>query len=145
MRRYPHLLPQDAALWQFHLDHNPDLYSQIYYDVHVGDGRDPGDSFDPHIRRMAIQLSQRRIDAVAYTPQLIYIIEVTATTGLTAIGQLHAYPTLYQARFHPDRPLSPLLITAEFSSDTQRVFDELRIPYIIYPDFTYQPQPEQPS
>lgn len=137
MRKYPHLLPDDAALWgQFDLD-NPAFASLLEYDIHVGDGRDPGPEFDPAIRNSAILLSQRRIDVVAHHPDHIDIIEVSTAAGLTQVGQLMTYPILYKTAYNPTLPLRPLLICRRFQTDAQPSFDTHNIPYIIVP---YKPK-----
>ena len=133
MTRYPHLLPADAALLDQYLASVPDKYSDVFMDVHVGEGRDPGPSFDDNIRRMAIQLSLRRIDCVAFAVDHVDIIEVTTAAASTALGQLMAYPALYVATFHPTVPVAPLLITLEFKTDMQQIFEFYSIPYIILP------------
>jgi hypothetical protein len=133
MRKYPHLLPADAALWDQFITANQSFASSLEYDIHVGQGRDPGDQFDPTIRNTAILLSQRRIDVVATHPAHIDIIEVSTTAGLTQVGQLMTYPLLYQQTYSPTLPLRPLLICRQFQTDAQPAFNEHQIPYIIVP------------
>lgn len=108
-------------------------YSHIDYDVHVGNGRDPGPGFDPTIREMAIQLSQRRIDAVAHRPGAIDIIEVTLNAGLTALGQLMIYPALYLKTFPTTVPILPVLITRKFSTDVLDAYKQQGIALFVFP------------
>src|SRR5512138_974790 len=116
-RLYPHLLPEDIVLWERFLSlHGPE-FSHFEYDVRVGQGRPIGDSYPDNIRQMAIDLSQRRIDAVGYTSTELYIIEVTVSAGLKAVGQLITYPILYTETFRPSRPLHPLLVTEALQPD----------------------------
>ena len=63
---YPHLLQPDIDLWLRYLDKHADKYNAFDYDVRIGKGRDPGNSFDENMRRMGVHLSQRRIDVVGY-------------------------------------------------------------------------------
>ena len=120
--RMPHLLKPDADLFREFLAANPDRYTHIDFDIHVGMGRDPGESFTRDIRNMAIHLSQRRIDAVGFRSGIIDIIEITLSAGLKALGQLTAYPTLYQRSFFPIQQLQPVLIAREFSTDAEPLF-----------------------
>lgn len=116
-RLYPHLLPVDIPVWErFLAEHRAD-YTRIDYDVRVGKGRDPGSEYDDNIRKMGIDLSMRRIDAVGYTPNFIHIIEITRVASLRAIGQLTSYPLLYEATYQPDRPLIPLLVAEQIGTD----------------------------
>lgn len=131
---FTHLLKPDAQLMEEFLQQFPDLYSHVDYDVHVGSGRDPGPEFPDNIRQMAIQLSQRRIDAVAHAADHIDIIEVTLDAGLTALGQLMAYPPLYIAMFNPSKIVRPLLVTRHFATDIEPMFKLQNIPTILIPE-----------
>lgn len=132
-RRFPHLLKEDALVWQRYLSAESQKYSSIDYDVRVGLGRDPGPRFKSTLRSMAVDLSMRRIDAVGYNSTGIVIIEVTRSAGITAVGQLLAYPILYQQTYFPDRPLSVLLVAEEIQTDLEPVFQQLNIPYALFP------------
>jgi hypothetical protein len=132
--RYTHLLQPDVELWSDYLATLPNPWKQIDYDVRVGRGRDPGNEFDDNIRQMAIQLSQRRIDAVGYTDRDITIIEISMAAGLATLGQLTAYPHLFQTTYNPTLPLKLLLVCRRFQDDVQPAFDRLAIPYTIVPE-----------
>lgn len=132
--RMSHLLPDDAKLFQDYLDLYPDRYTRIDYDIRVGYGRDPGDRYPPNIRSMAIHLSQRRIDAVGFRPGRIDIIEVTLCAGIKALGQLQAYPQLYQQSYFPIHPLHPVLVARAFSTDAETLFSAQGIETYIIPE-----------
>lgn len=131
--RYPHLLEIDALIWHGHKLKHGDKYHQIDYDVRVGDGRDPGPDFDDNIRKMSLDLSCRRIDAVCHSASGIDVIEVTHSAGFTALGQLIAYPILYAKKVGRLRPIRPVLVAGEIQTDIQPVLDRLQIEYHIYP------------
>lgn len=130
-REFPHLLPDDIKVWKRFLLNFGDNYTHFDYDVRVGYGRDPGSDFDIKIRSMAIDLSQRRIDAVGHTVNHLDIIEITHSAGLTAIGQLLSYPILYGHMFNPSIPLVPVLVCAEIQTDIEKPLTDLHIPYYI--------------
>lgn len=127
--RYPHLLPQDAAVWDRFLALHGSEYITIDYDIRVGDGRDPGPETPDNLRSMALDLSMRRIDAVGDTGDQIHIIEITRVAGLKALGQLLAYPTLYATRFPTTKPIIPILVAESFDSDCKPAFDTHKIAY----------------
>lgn len=139
MAKFPHLLPADADLWQDYINTTAIRFTSFEYDIHVGEGRDPGPAYADNIRQMAIHLSQRRIDVVGHTPNLIWIIEVSTTAGLTALGQLLAYPALYSAMHNPVQPVLPLLVCRQLATDAKIPFDRAKIPYIFVPTLTTQP------
>ena len=132
-RRYTHLLQPDRDLFALYLNSLPKPYGQIDFDVRVGLGEDPGHNFPDYIRHMAIHLSQRRIDAIGFTPDHIDIIEITTRAGLTALGQLHAYPELYRQTFFPSLPLIPVLVTHQFEPDVQPLYESANIRIHVIP------------
>ena len=115
--RIPHLIKADSDLLLQFLNSNDFNYAFLHYDVPVGEGRDPGSEFDLSIRRMATDLSRRRIDCVAQASNVIHVIEVTQSAGLTALGQLYAYPLLYWKTYHPDLQIVPVLLTRSLQTD----------------------------
>jgi len=131
--RYSHILEPDRTLFQTWLESNPYKYINLDFDVRVGAGRDPGPDFPPDIRRMAIHLSQRRIDCVAHTLTQIHIIEVTYSAGLTSLGQLIAYPQLYVATYRPTLPVIPILVCHDFQTDVRQHFIDNAITYHLVP------------
>ena len=121
-KHFTHLLEPDATLLAAYLEANPHRYDHLDFDVRVGLGRDPGPDFDSSMRKMALALSQRRIDCIGFRSNRIDIIEVTLSAGLTALGQMLAYPQLYQETFNPTLPLVSVLVTYELEADTEQVF-----------------------
>lgn len=140
-KHFTHLLPDSAALIASFMKAMPGRYTDLDFDVHVGMGNDPGVSFDASTRQSAIQLSQRRIDCVGFAADRIDIIEITPKAGLTALGQLVAYPMLYAQTFPQQLPLFGVLIAHEFRPDIQAIFDALRIEYHLMP----RPDPQLTS
>lgn len=138
MRRFPHLLPEDAATWQTWLDHYGHLLTHFDYDIRVGLGRPASGDYPPEIRKMALDLSMRRIDAIGHTPGQIYIFEVTQAAGFTTIGQYFAYPILYAQSYNPILPLQAIIIAAEIQTDIVPVLEYYKIP-------TYLTNASQPA
>lgn len=131
MKRYPHILPPDVPVWERYLARGGDRHELIEYDVRVGLGRDPGPEFPENMRAMALDLSFRRIDAVAHDSHRITVIEITRYAGLTAIGQVMIYPILYRLTFMPSLPIVALLVAEEFESDIQVTADQMGVAYVL--------------
>lgn len=131
MTRFPHLLPADCILWQKFLDLHAGEYSQLIYDVRVGNGTDPGPEYTDNVRYDAITLSQRRVDVVGYQAKIITLFEVTTSAGLTALGQLMAYPKLYVDTYTPALPVKPHLVTYQFQADIEKIFVAQGIEYTV--------------
>jgi len=132
-RRFAHLLQIDAELWARFLQDHESEFSRFEYDVRVGDGTDPGNTFPAHIRTMALSLSMRRIDAIGYAPGKRMLFEITHTAGLKAIGQCLAYPILYRRTFPNSGPIEMMLIAGRLRPDIQPVLSALHIQYLLYP------------
>lgn len=130
---YTHLLPKDKVVWERFLDEHAVRYSSIEYDVRVGDGRDPGPDYPDNIRRMAVQLSQRRIDAVGHATNHTALIEITTTAGIKAFGQCKVYPILY-ALAHPNvQPLHMILVAERLATDVEPAFTPSEVTVLLFP------------
>lgn len=128
-RKFAHLLPEDAEVWQRFLDTLGNKYDRFEYDVRVGLGRDPGPDFDDNIRKMGTDLSLRRIDAVGFTQDTITIFEVTRAAGFKALGQIFGYPILYALTFMPTQTIMRSIVCEEIQTDLRPVLDSLGIVY----------------
>ena len=129
-KEFPHLLKPDVVLWRRFLQSRHNRYSTFLYDVRVGVGTDPGEDTPDNIRRMAIDLSKRRIDAIGLEPSLHTIIEISLQPGLTQIGQLTTYPTLYRTTYNYTGALSTLLVAETIHPDIKTALDSLRLPFV---------------
>lgn len=132
-RLYPHLLAQDIEVWERFLERYADRYDHFDYDVRVGQGRDPGDQLEPKYRQLGIELSQRRIDAIGHRQDGLDIIEITTEAGIHAVGQLIAYPILYEHTFQPNQPLRPVLVCSSLGPDVKPALDQNHILTFIFP------------
>lgn len=131
MKLYPHILPPDVPVWERYLARGGDRHHLIEYDVRVGLGRDPGSGYPENIRAMALDLSFRRIDAVAHDPSYITVIEITTAIGMAALGQVRVYPILYKLTFMPSLPIFSLLVAEKFESDMQVAADQMGVAYVL--------------
>jgi len=141
MRKYPHLLSTDVPVWERFIALHGDEYIRFDYDVRVGEPRDPGISFEPNIRQMAMDISRRRIDAVGVQPNKLTIIEITRRAGLTAVGQLITYPILYAQTYGDTRPLTPLLVCEEADSNIRAALAAHNIGFVLLPPPEADSQP----
>lgn len=130
--RYVHMLPDDIIVWEQFLLSPHNIYDHFDYDVRVGDGRDPGPETDEKYRKLGILLSQRRIDVVGFHQTHLAIFEVTREAGLKALGQLTAYPILFQAKYKPNIALKPILIAETLQSDAQSSFERAGITILLF-------------
>lgn len=131
---YSHLLKHDIIIWERFLDSKFNTYNDFLYDIRVGNGRDPGPLYADNIRKMAIQLSQRRIDAVSIAPDHTALFEITRTAGIKAFGQLKVYPILYSIDHPTHPPIRPILVAERLGTDVESSFTPSSITVLLFPD-----------
>ena len=133
-RLYPHLLDPDIDIWEEFLAAFGSDYSHFDYDVRVGVGRDPGQIVIPKYRKLGIDLSKRRIDAVGFRSSGIDIIEITRYADLKALGQLMTYPDLYRKTFVRAEKLRPVLVCREIAPDLDSAIAKNHIITYTFPE-----------
>jgi len=132
-RFYPHLLQPDIELWERFLKLHESEYKYFDYDVRIGKGRPAEDLHNDNIKKMALDLSMRRIDAIGYKSNEIQIIEITCFGDLKALGQLQTYPQLYKETFSPVMPVTTLLLAERLGADIEQVLIENKYNYMLIP------------
>lgn len=108
LKKYPHLMVSDIRIWERFLDLVDHKFESFEYDVHVGEGVKIEDSWEPEVKRMALALSEKRIDVVGWRNGVPTIIEVKPAASMSAIGQVLSYRRLFVRRFK--EPTIPLLM-----------------------------------
>ncbi len=122
--KFPHLLPDDIEIWERFLALRGNQFDTIDYDVRVGAGRPAPPGSTQNIRKMALDLSKKRIDAVGFTDRETTIIEITVRAGLKAIGQVLTYRKLYQETHADARPIRLLIVAGRLDTDVRSTMNE---------------------
>lgn len=126
-RLYPHLLAEDIAIWEQFLNVHRSRFTHIDYDVRVGEGRPVPPDTPPPTTRDWEHLTKRRIDAVGHTERTRWIIEVTHTAGLRAVGQCLSYPFLYIRTFKWFLGTRALLVAGRLQPDIANILTHHKI------------------
>ena len=125
--KYPHLGPEDTAIWSRFIEKNPDFYSDVKYDVKVGEGRDysdlPKDVYSGDLK----YLSKKRIDVVALRDNEIHVIEVKPSAGLSAIGQAFGLAEIFRSTGPADKKILPVVITDQLLPDMEALCSKMGI------------------
>ena len=92
---YPHMMPEDVAVWERFIAANPTAYETCQYDFPVGKVPDFVSEGTPEDHASMERLYKRKIDVVAKTADTIAIIELKPQCTMSTIGQVLGYQHLY--------------------------------------------------
>lgn len=120
---YPHLGPEDAAIWDRFIAANPARFERVWYDFRVGDEPDVPEESPAGLRQCWWDLSYWRIDVVAEDAEAIYIIEIKPRANAKALGQAEGYADVYEEDEQPAKPVKAVVLTDIIIPTTQRIAD----------------------
>ena len=126
-KRYPHMMAQEIRIWKKFLKKHGQNFTKFKYDVHVGRGVGTVPGFTPVFQKMAITLTQKRIDVVAGRGSDVWIIEIKDRAGMSAIGQLLTYRELYFKRFGFGRVTGLIVVAESTDPDVVEVLARFKI------------------
>lgn len=125
--KYPHMKPEDIAVWERFIDQNPDFFDTVDYDFRVGEGAPQAPTLPENIARDGKILTQKKIDVIGYNAGNVWIIEVKPIANMRGLGQLLTYQTLYLQRNTPTGFIFPMIIAGEMERELKEIFAENRI------------------
>lgn len=111
MPEYPHMGPQDAAIWTQFIRSNPDRFNVVWYDVRVGERETVHGDAPATIAVAWWDLTRWRVDVIAEDAENIYVIEIKPRANAKALGQALAYSALFIDNWKPQKPVIPVVIT----------------------------------
>lgn len=130
-RKYPHMMGEDALIWDRFITEYPDRFDTVDYDWRVGEGMPINPEWEESFARMAKMITQKRIDVIGWNGDKPTIIEVKKRVGLSALGQVLGYRTLFTQEFvnFPDPEL--LVVTENIGIDDMNVLKSNGIPVVV--------------
>lgn len=108
---YPHMKPNDIAIWERFIEAYPDAYFRVQYDVGIGDIPEFMEQTSSPQGQAMRELYRLKIDVVAESERFLDIVEVKHEAAPSSLGQLLAYVDLYKRDFAPTKAVRPVLIT----------------------------------
>ena len=111
MHSYPHMRPQDVAIWNRYILANPDRFKQVFYDYHLGENCDHGENETECVGCGFHDVCRWKCDVIAYGDGIIYTIEIKPDAGAKAIGQAIVYKTLFELQEKPNVPIVAVILT----------------------------------
>ena len=111
--------PRDAAIFERFIEKYPDVYKMVQYDYHIGDAPPFNTLDDDDTDRNQDMLYRKRIDVIGHTEKGIDIIEVKPNAGLSTIGQVKGYKSLYVRDEEPKMPVGMIIVTDTIKPDLE--------------------------
>jgi hypothetical protein len=130
LAKYPHMAPQDIPVWELFLREQGKDFTGFDYDVRVGTGTDPGEDYDASTRKDAILLTQKRIDAIGFKDNEIWIIEVKPQASISALGQILTYTDLFLAHKKPILPVRSVVVCSAIDPEVRDTFKKNNVTLI---------------
>ena len=124
---YAHMKVDEAAIWERFLVQLPWRVLAIEYDLRLGDGVLMPLETPEWVRKMAWALSTKRVDAMIETRNEFIIVEVKGRAGLSAVGQLLGYLSLFTRQYKPQKRVKLVLVCEEIAPDVAPVLREYGI------------------
>ena len=131
LAKYPHMSIDDIPVWEKFLEGYASYYESFDYDIRVGEGEEPLPSLEPKYQEMARALTQKRIDAIGYRDNEIWIFEVKPRAAISALGQIISYTDLYYLTHQPSETIIPAIICNSVDSDVRQLLELRKINIII--------------
>lgn len=125
--KYPHMQPDEAAVWQRFLVKMPWTAVNVLYDVRLGEGAAVAEGVPAWVRSMAWALSTKRVDAIVETPLEFVIVEVKERGAMSAVGQLLGYLVLFNRQYRPQKRVRLALVCAHIAPDMGPILQEYGI------------------
>lgn len=120
---YPHMMPEDKAVWERFLEKNPDFYERCAYDVRVGKVPEFVTS-DPENDIASMEaLYKKKIDVLAESDGVLDLIELKPVCGMSTIGQVKGYTHFFK-RDWPGMAIPVPVVICGAATDDVREFAE---------------------
>ena len=113
---YTHMTEVEVELWNRFVDKFPGRFETVDYDFRVGKGIPLEGGEEEAYIRMGKMLSQKRIDALGWVDEQPTIIEVKRRVGLSTVGQVLGYASLFAKEFK-HFPVPYLMVVCEMISE----------------------------
>jgi len=121
------MLKVDVPIWYEFLEKYKEKFLAIYYDCRLGGPGYTPTEYDEKLRGMWKYLGAKRADVIAETKDQIWIIEVTSTATIKAIGQLMLYKSLWEEDAKIDKPVEMVLVFDKTDRDVIAIMEVYNI------------------
>lgn len=128
---YPHMMPEDVAVWERFIEARPDAFDSCEYDYPVGKVPDFIANDSQTDQASMERLYKKKIDVVAKADGTTYIIELKPVCTMSTIGQVGGYLHLYQRDVAKSPNTKAQVICASAADDVVEYADAQGVEIII--------------
>lgn len=128
---YDHMKPADVAIWEEFMRQNISAYDTVIYDQEIGEGAPIPPGTAENMAKDFKILTQYKIDVVGFKGADIDIIEIKPRAGLSALGQILGYVTLFNKEFSPGVKVTPVILTDEIRPDMPALATSMGIKLLV--------------
>lgn len=127
LAKYPHMKPEDVAVWQRLIENNPGFFDSVDYDVPVGEGAPQNPEHPANISYDGKILTQKKIDAVCYTSGATFIVEIGPIADMRKLGQILTYLKLYGQTYPGASNVIGMVVCGAVERELEPMFAEHNI------------------
>lgn len=127
----PHMAREDFAIWKRWYPTVDPRPIELYFDVGLGEGREPLDTATPDERELWRHLTQKRADALLVFPDRVHLVELRHAATPNAIGRLLVYRRLLHDDNPFGTPITTELVTDQLDPDLPAIARATRITYTV--------------
>lgn len=115
LHKYPGMRSKDEAIWDEFVRRHPGTFTQVYYNVHVGDPAMSEQKKTEMIASGYYDVTQWCVDALAFDGEKEYVIEIKPNAGPGSLGQVLAYKELLMYEGRASHNAVPVVVTDAIS------------------------------
>lgn len=128
---YPHMMPEDVAVWERFIDQNPGWFESCEYDFPVGKVPDFVTADATGDAATMERLYKKKIDVVGKWNDVVTLIELKPICSTSTIGQILGYKHLYVRDIAATPEPAAMVICGEASEDVKEFAVALGVEVIV--------------
>lgn len=125
--RFPAMLPDEILVFKAWLAIHEREYDSFDFNVRIGKGEDPGPTFADNIRKMAVEITQLRVDALGVAGGVPTLFEVKRRAGPANVGQLLTYRAVWELEKRSAVRPNLILVASDFTPNILPIVKEAGI------------------
>jgi len=122
------MIKEEIIVWERFMEKYPGKFETVDYDFRVGRGSETPENLGDNFERMAKMLSQKRIDVLGWVDDQPTIIEIKNRVGLSALGQVLGYKTLFMKYFKHFPEPAVMVVCEKIDQDDHDVLEDHGVP-----------------